>query len=64
MPIERPAAVAAAAAIPPGLRTMLDRLRHFETEEGRTKGLSFRPEPTDVAISTSPKVRQCARPSD
>jgi hypothetical protein len=32
------------------------RLDGFETEEGRMKGLSYKPKPNDVAISTTPKA--------
>ena len=38
-----------------GIVALKKRLSGFETVEGRTKGLSFKPKSTDIFITTSPK---------
>lgn len=38
-----------------GFRRMKERLSHYETEEGRCKGLDFKPRSDDVFVVTSPK---------
>lgn len=39
------------------IELLRQRLSNFETEQGRLQGLSYRPRPNDVGITTTPKVR-------
>jgi len=34
---------------------MLERMQYFATDEGRQRGLDYKPDPTDVFIVTPPK---------
>lgn len=38
------------------IRLIKQRLSNFETEEGRLRGLSYKPRSNDIVITTSPKV--------
>ena len=49
---EEASSVGASAA----MAQVKERLGKFETEEGRLKGLAFRPQPGDVFVVTTPKV--------
>jgi hypothetical protein len=40
----------------PAILKLRERLSKLETQEGRLKGLSFKPNPSDVFIVTSPKA--------